>query len=85
MFICSYFNEEFINVYVVCISRDVESGRTYTYQVQAMLGSKGSALSPALTYRHGDSFCGDGHINRYDITTLFIPMHTCRNNYNTMS
>lgn len=45
------------------ICREVDSGKSYAYRVQAWMGSRTSNMSPALHYVHGQGFCGDGKVD----------------------
>ncbi|XP_077986925.1 pappalysin-1-like [Glandiceps talaboti] len=56
-----------VNVITVDSPKYIDSGMMdgveYTYQIQAIQGSKISELSPPLTHRHGQPFCGDGLVD----------------------
>ncbi|XP_064470834.1 pappalysin-1-like isoform X2 [Ornithodoros turicata] len=42
----------------------IKPGQTYTYRVQAVVSASETGLSPALTYVHGQSYCGDGGLDK---------------------
>nr|XP_006817135.1 PREDICTED: pappalysin-1-like [Saccoglossus kowalevskii] len=43
---------------------DLSLGTQYVYNIQAVQGGQLSEMSPSLLYTHGQSFCGDGVIDR---------------------
>ncbi|XP_070175910.1 pappalysin-1-like [Littorina saxatilis] len=44
--------------------RDVRNGASYLYWVETLVKRSTSQPSPVLGYTHGQSFCGDGTVNR---------------------
>ena len=52
-------------VVFLCLLSDVESGLSYLYWVEAVVGGSCSQPSPFLNYTHGQAFCGDGNVDRW--------------------
>ncbi|XP_074655680.1 pappalysin-1-like [Tubulanus polymorphus] len=48
----------------VYLDRNVEVGKSYEYQVIAIMGKKSSGPSPILTYKHGQPYCGNGKMEK---------------------